>query len=126
MFCLGIIFTLWSGNIYGAQITHDASTVGADVQATDLTVNNIHGSTGHYTFLKAYLSDDHGKPVVNKAITFKIDGDSHNYVAITSTNGHALLYYYVSQNPGIYSIQAEFPGDETFSASTSTGVLTVI
>lgn len=96
------------------------------VPSTDLTVNNVHGSPGHYTFLKAYLSDDHGKALSNRSITFKVDGDPHNYIAVTSTNGHALLFYYVSQNPGTYSIEAEFKGEDKLAPSKDTGVLTVI
>jgi hypothetical protein len=100
--------------------------VGANVPATDLTVNNVHGSLGHYTFLKAYLADDHGKALPNKSVIFKVDGDPRDYVAVTSTNGHALLFYLVSQKPGTYSIKAEFKGDEKLSPTTATGVLTVI
>ncbi len=108
----------------GSQVS--AAVSGDNIQATDLTVNNVHGSNGHYTFLKAYLSDEHGKAVPNKCITFKVDGDPHEYIAVTSINGHALLYYYIPQNPGTYNIKAEFKGDENFSPSVSTGVLTVI
>jgi hypothetical protein len=107
--------------------SHVSAMVSGDsIQATDLTVNNIHGSTGHYTFLKAYLSDEHGKAVPNKCITFKVDGDPHDYIAVTSPNGHALLYYYIPQNPGTYSIKTEFKGDENFASCVSTGVLTVV
>ena len=108
----------------GSEVS--AVVLGANVQATDLTVNNAHGSPGHYTFLKAYLADDHGKAVPNKSVTFKIDGDPNDYVAFTSANGHALLFYYVSQKQGTYSVKGEFKGDESFSPSTDTGVLTII
>jgi len=108
----------------GSEVS--ALTIGNSVQATDLTVNNVHGSPGHYTFLKAYLADDHGKAVPNKRVTFKVDGDPHDYVAVTSANGHALLFYLVSQNHGTYSIKAEFKGDEKLSPSTATGVLTIV
>jgi hypothetical protein len=108
----------------GSQVS--AVVFGNDAQLTDLTVNNVHGSSGHYTFLKAYLADDRGKAVPNKSVTFKVDGDPNEYVAVTSTNGHALLYYYIPQTSGTYNIKAEFKGDEKFSASASTGVLTVI
>jgi hypothetical protein len=83
-----------------------------------------HQDTTH--FQKAYLADDHGKAVPNKSVTFKVDGDSHDYVAVTSTNGHALLFYLVSQKPGTYAIKAEFKGDEKLAPSTATGMLTII
>lgn len=106
--------------------TVSATVIGEGAQITDLTVNNVHGSPGHYTFLKAYLADDHGKALPNKCIIFKVDGDPNDYTAVTSPNGHALLFYLVSQNPGTYSIKAEFKGDEKSAPTTATGVLTVI
>lgn len=121
MFVLSCAFTLF---YCGSQIS--AAVLGENVQATDLTINNVHGTHGHYTFLKAYLANDQGKPVQNKSIIFKVDGDPNYYIAVTNTNGHALLYYYVSQNQGIYSIKAEFKGDEKFSASKGEGVLTIL
>lgn len=92
---------------------------------TDLTVNNIHGSTHHYTFIKAYLTDNHGKPLSNKIIAFNIEGDSIIYIAVTNTSGYALLYYYIYQSKGTYPIKANFQEDQTYSASTSTSMLTV-
>jgi|GEM_PF-2839535 len=124
MLLVGAVLTFAQGYCYGSHV--GGVGVGANIPATDLTVNNVHGSYGHYTFLKAYLSDDRGKAVSNKSITFKVDGDPHDYVAVTSTNGHALLFYYVIHKPGTYSIKAEFKGDEKLAATTATGVLTVI
>lgn len=100
-------------------------TIPATITPTDLTVCNIHGTINHYTFIKAYLKDSHGKPVCNKTITFKIEGDSNIYVAMTSNAGTALLYYYIFQNNGVYQIQADFIGDDNYSPSTSSNKLTI-
>ena len=116
--------TLFSGYTAASEIKSDLS-IQPTVSSTDLTVNNIHGSSHGYIFIKAYLSDNHGKPLSNKEIIFKIDGDPHTYLAITNTNGYALLYYYIFQNNGAYTIKAEFKGDETSSPSISESKLTV-
>ena len=115
--------TLCSGHISASQLNY--VKIETSASATDLTVNNIHGASGHYTFLKAYLSDNHGKPISNKEIIFQIEGDPHNYNAVTSSTGHAMLYYYIFQKSGIYTVNAGFQGDETYSASSSTAKLTV-
>lgn len=121
------MFVLVSALTLGCSGSEVSATVlGAKVQATDLTMNNVHGSQGHYTFLRAYLSDDRGKAVPNRSIVFKVDGDPNDYRAVTSSNGHALLFYLVTQNPGTYSIKAEFNGDEKLSPSIDTAVLTVM
>ena len=122
---LGVIITSWSGYSYGSHVTDGTAHIETNTVATDITVNNIHGTTNHYTFLKAYLSDNHGKPIPNKEIIFKIDGDPHSYLTVTSTTGHALLYYYLFQKPGLYMIQADFQGDENYSASSGVGKLTI-
>lgn len=120
---IGMLLT--SLGVTSAQNDHLTGNINQNIIPVDLTVNNIHGSLHHYTFIKAYLSDNHGKPISNKEINFKIDGDNHIYIAITNTAGYALLYYYIFQNPGTYTIKADFAGDETYSPSTSTGILTV-
>lgn len=55
------------------------STISAQYNGkpTDLTVNNIHGTTHHYSFIKAYLTNNQGKPLSNKTITFNIQGDAN-------------------------------------------------
>jgi hypothetical protein len=120
---MGMILALCSGHSSAVQINYD--NAGKNLSPTDLTVNNIHGTTGHYTFVKAYLSDNRGKPLSNKEITFQIEGDPHSYTTVTSTSGHALLYYYITMKTGLYMITADFKGDENYSASSSTAKLTV-
>jgi hypothetical protein len=120
-----MIFTFTSHS-YGYHINYGIFPLKNNVLSTDLTVNNIHGTSNHYTFLNVYLSDYHGKPLSNKEIIYKIDGDPHSYVGVTSITGHAILYYYIFQKQGTYIIKADFLGDEKFSASTSTGMLTVL
>ncbi len=93
--------------------------------ATDLTVNNIHGLSHRYTFIKAYLTDNHGKPIANKEIIFKVEGDPHTYKAVTNNAGYAVLYYYIFQNAGVYTINAEFEGDETYSKNSCNSRLSV-
>ena len=112
-----------NNNIF--QAGYSTITAGSNGIPTDLTVNNIHGSTHHYAFIKAYLTDNHGKAIPKKTITFNIEGDSNTYVAETSTSGYALLYYYIYQSSGTYPIKANFQEDPTYSASTSTSMLTV-
>lgn len=120
-----MILTLSIGHSTSSQILYTPSSTGNIVKSTDLTVNNIHGTINQYTFIKAYLTDNYGKPISNKIITFNIDGDSNTYIALTSNNGHALLYYYIFQKTGVYEIHANYPGDDTFSESTGSGKLTV-
>ena len=123
LFCMTV--TLFSGHTTASQIKSDDLPIQTSISPTDITVNNIHGSSNHYVFIKAYLSNNHGKPLSNKEIIFKIDGDPHTYLAITNTNGYALLYYYMFQNTGVYTIKAEFQGDDTSSPSNSESKLTV-
>jgi hypothetical protein len=122
---LGLTITTWSGYSYGSKISSGTGYIETNTGATDITVNNIHGTTNHYTFLKAYLSDNNGKPISNKEIIFKIDGDPHTYITVTSTTGHALIYYYIFQKQGVYMIQADFKGDENYSPGSGAGKLTI-
>ena len=122
---VSMTFTLSIGHTTSTQIEYSPLSTGNIVKFTDLTVNNIHGIMNHYTFIKAYLTDNYGKPLSNKIINFNIEGDSNTYIAVTSSTGHALLYYYIFQNKGVYEIRANYPGEEAFSASTSSGKLTV-
>jgi hypothetical protein len=125
IFLVGMIFTLSTGQSTSSQINYSSLSAGNIVKSTDLTVNNIHGTMNKYTFIKAYLTDNYGKPISNKIITFNIEADPNTYIAVTSNNGHALLYYYIFQKTGVYEIHANYPGDETYSASTGSGKLTV-
>jgi len=100
-------------------------TIPAVMTPTDITVCNIHGTMNHYTFIKAYLRDSRGKPLCNKTITFKIEGDSNIYVVVTSNVGTALLYYYIFQNNGVYQIHVDFIGDDNYSPSSSSNKLTI-
>jgi hypothetical protein len=119
-----MVLTLAMGHSMSTQIKNSPMSPG-NIVPSDLTVNNIHGVTKHYTFIKAYLADNYGKPLSNKIIGFNIEGDPSTYIAITSNTGHALLYYYIFQEPGVYEIHANFHGDENYSASTGSGKLTV-
>jgi hypothetical protein len=120
-----MIFTLSLGPITGSQINYASLSAENIVKSTDLTVNNIHGTMNKYTFIKAYLTDNHGNPISNKIITLNIEGDPNTYIAVTGNNGHALLYYYIFQKTGVYEIHANYLGDETYSTSTGSGKLTV-
>jgi hypothetical protein len=117
--------TLAIGHSTSSEIKYSSISDVNNVKSTDLTVNNIHGTTNHYTFVKAYLSDNYGKPVSNKVITFNIEGDPNTYIGITSSSGHALLYYYIFQKTGVYEVHANYQGDETYSPSIGSGKLTV-
>ena len=125
VFLVGMILALSMGNNNFLQSGYSTIPAGTNGIPTDLTVNNIHGSTHHYVFIKAYLTDNHGKPLSNKIIAFNVDGDSNIYIAVTSTSGYALLYYYIYQSSGTYPINAKFQEDQTYSGSTSTSKLTV-
>ncbi|WP_048190302.1 hypothetical protein [Methanobacterium sp. SMA-27] len=125
VFLVGIILALSMGNNNILQAGYSTVPTGTNGIPTDLTVNNIHGSTHHYAFIKAYLTDNHGKPLSNKIIAFNIDDDSNIYITVTSTSGYALLYYYIYQSSGTYPINAKFQEDQTYSGSTSTSMLTI-
>ncbi len=96
-----------------------------NIVPTDLTVCNVHGTTNHYVFIKAILTDNHGKPIPNRTITFQIEGDPNTYVAVTSNFGSAILYYYASQTNGVYQIHADFDGDSNYSPSSCSNKLTI-
>ena len=125
VFVIGIILAIPISNNNIFQAGYSTTPVSSNGIPTDLTVNNIHGSTNHYTFIKAYLTDNHSKPLSNKIIAFNIEGDSNIYIAVTSTNGYALLFYYIYQSKGLYPIKAHFQEDTTYSESASTSMLTV-
>lgn len=103
----------------------NGNIVQANIIPTDLTVCNVHGAANHYVFIKAFLTDNHGKSLPNKTITFQIEGDPNSYIAVTSNFGTALLYYYTFQTNGVYQIQADFGGDSNYSPSSSNNKLTI-
>lgn len=95
---------------------------------TTLTVGNGAGPTGGTITLRATLKVTNGAPLSGKPVTFKVgSADAAGSPATTNSSGVATLSYTIPAGgaTGTRTIEARFPGDDTYGSATGTGTLTV-
>jgi hypothetical protein len=106
-------------------VSNATGTLNVDRTPVNVTVEAGNNFYHQYVDIIANITDYYGNPLVNKLVTFQIDGDSSNYTANTDSNGLAALQYQIVQNVGNYNIKAMFGGDVDYLNSTNNGTLAV-
>ncbi|WP_297982583.1 right-handed parallel beta-helix repeat-containing protein [uncultured Methanobrevibacter sp.] len=74
--------------------------------------------------LLAKLVDKRGNPVVNRTVTFKIDGLSKSYTKTTDENGTAFITINLAKQK-TYKYTVSFDGDENYNKSMATANLII-
>ena len=113
-----------TGNItssFNSQTLYNAITV--NKAATTITTNNITGINDQTITLTATLTDNNGKPVVGRTVTFSVNGTSVG-TATTDANGVATLSYKLTK-AGNFTVNATFAGDNEYLTSSTIGTLNV-
>lgn len=108
---------------YNTSTGNNTLTVGET--PTNLDVSNIISNKGKNVNLTATLTDYYGAPIAGKPITFKVNGVAVPGTATTDAFGVATISYYNDLIGGIYTIEADFAGDENYLASYGNGTLKV-
>jgi hypothetical protein len=84
-------------------------------RATTLVYSGpVQGLPNKYTTLSASLSDELGKPVVGRTVTFTLG--TQTISAVTNSAGIASVALKLSQKPGMYTVSADFIGDSLYFA----------
>lgn len=113
--------------IYNGDNVYKKSTVrgflNAEKIGTKLTVANINGKVGNIINLTANLFDDNGKPLIDKIVTFKVNGKIVGKT-ITNYNGDATLIYQLNKI-GKFKLETNYEEDNVYKKSTANGFLNV-
>ncbi|MEW5760670.1 MAG: Ig-like domain repeat protein, partial [Candidatus Thermoplasmatota archaeon] len=108
----------------------DAGNVGSAIvrftvikEDTFIELFDVSVDYGDSVFIVAVMTEDE-KPLQNKTLSFYIN---NNFIGAKDTDelGRAVLQYTALLSPGLYSIKAEFIGDEMFNPSIAYANLTV-
>ncbi|ADZ09827.1 conserved repeat domain protein [Methanobacterium lacus] len=91
---------------------------------TSITVSDTKGARGDHVDLQATLKDENGNPISGKDLVFYVNG-SNVGSATTNNEGVAIFNYQISENPGIYTVNATLLNDPLYQDSTGLGTLTV-
>ena len=89
----------------------------------DMAVPAVSGEYSDKVTLQATLTSG-GSPVVNKLVTFSVNGVSVG-TGVTDANGLAQFVYTIAQAAGNYPVSAAFSTDGTYATATGSGTLTV-
>jgi len=90
---------------------------------TNLVVGNAAGVNGKTVNLTATLTDENGSPVDGEIVNFNVNGNTHS--ATTDASGVATWSYIITETAGIYTVNANFAGDDNYILSSGVGSLTV-
>jgi PKD repeat protein len=131
----------------GRDVTHEFAEPGN--YAGSVTVNDKDGGVGSASFitaiskraatlvytgatsalpsksivLSATLTDDHGKPVIGRAVSYALG--SQSAVADTNSAGLSSVNLLLNQKPGTYPLNATFTGDTLYLPSSFTGTFLI-
>jgi hypothetical protein len=101
------------------------ATLNVLINPTKLAVSNVKGVHKHTVNLTAKLSDNNGKPVSGKTVSFTLNGIKIGN-AVTNSNGVATLKYTLKQTRGAYKIKAIYTGNKNYKATNTTSTLKVL
>jgi hypothetical protein len=96
----------------------DYEEITVTVQKRPTTINYSGATSGQYSdnaTLTATLTDLNGTALAGKIVTFTINGLSKT--AVTNGIGVATVYIILDKAPGIYTVNASFPGDDCYLPS---------
>lgn len=113
---------------YGVDNTNNKSyLIVNEIQSTSSQSNSVLSGHDVCFFYKngkysTYLKDEYGNPLSNERIIFNINGVG--YSKITDSNGYASLN--INLNPGNYSINVLFTGNNLYKSSTITNNIYIV
>ncbi|MDI6644773.1 MAG: Ig-like domain repeat protein [Methanobacteriaceae archaeon] len=113
----------FAGNDY-YNPSFGTNELNVDKATTNVTVDDVIGNKGKTVNLNATLKDQYGNLLAGRTINFLVNGINAGS-AITDVNGVATKSYNINLNGGMYTIQADFVGDDYYQASCGTGKLKV-
>lgn len=108
----------FAGNDY-YNPSSGTNNLNVDRATTTLTVDNVIGNKGKTVNLTATLKNQYGNLLAGRTINFLVNGVNAGS-AVTDANGIATKSYYINLNGGMYTIQADFAGDDYYQASSGT------
>jgi len=118
------IITTYTGNEnYTAFNT--TATLKVLINPTKLAVSNVKSVHKHTVNLTAKLSDNKGKPVSGKTVSFTLNGIKIGS-GVTNSNGVATLKYTLKQTRGVYKLKAIYTGNKNYKATNTTATLRVL
>jgi len=123
----------WNVGTYTITATYDgtgtnyanstnSSTLTIDTTPTNVTVKNVTGIDNQTVILNATLTDTYGNLLAGQTVFFSVNG--HNYSAVTDNNGIATINY-IPYGAGNYNVTVNYNGNDNYTASEGTGLLTV-
>jgi predicted outer membrane repeat protein len=122
--------SIFTANAAGAAVVFaavDDETVQTPITIakvnTNLVVGNAAGVNGKTVNLTATLTDEKGNPVDGEIVNFNVNGNTQS--AKTNASGVATWSYLITETAGIYTVTANFAGDDNYILSSGTGTLTV-
>ena len=89
---------------------------------TNITVKNVTGVNNQRLSLNATLTDIYGHLLAGETVLFNVNG--HNYNAVTGNDGVATINY-IPYGAGNYNFTVNYLGNNNYTASEGTGLLTV-
>jgi hypothetical protein len=117
-----IINAIYNGTETNYADSTNTNTLTVDQTPTTITVKNATVLDNQTVILKAMLTNIYGKLLAGQTVFFNVN--SHNYSAITNNNEIATINY-IPYGAGTYTVTVNFMGNNNYTASVSTGVLTV-
>ncbi|MFU2191302.1 Ig-like domain repeat protein, partial [Methanobacterium sp. MZD130B] len=103
----------------------DTDNLNVRFTPTNITVNQVEGYWNDTVNLQATLTDTgHNRPLQNKEVNFKVNGNNIGSV-FTNSQGIATLPYQIPLNTGNYPIVVTFTQDLIYLGTTNTTTLTV-
>ena len=113
-------------SVVSAMVDYETVTTNVNINkiSTAITVDTVSGLNGKTVNLTATLTDSDGNPVNGVNVQFSVNGTIIGS-ANTDTNGIATLPYTITQTSGIYTILANYIGNNTYAASSNTNKLQV-
>ena len=121
------VFTANAAGVAVVKATVDDETVQTVITITKanthLVIGNVAGVNGKSVNLTATLTDENGNPVDSEIVNFTVNGNVHS--ATTDASGVATWSYPITETAGIYTVNANFAGDDNYILSSGTGSLTV-
>ena len=119
-------FTAKTVGLANVSATFDNETVATKIAVnkskTSLTVVNVTSVAGKVVSVTAVLKDENGNLLAGKTVAFAINGVT--FTAVTNASGVAVFNYTPSKE-GVYTVNANFEGDDNYLGSDVSGILTV-
>ena len=119
-------FTGTSIGVSNVLTTVDEQTITTPITIntipTNITVKPVTCKDNQTVTLNATLTDTYGNLLAGQTVIFSVNG--HNYSAVIGNNGIATINY-IPYGAGNYDFTVNYLGNDNYTASEGTGLLTV-